>query len=555
MQEAPPPRIIDPLEFAKLAWPHIYFYDKQREIIYSVLENDETYVPAGNMLGKDFVAGFIIIYFFMTRFPCRVITTSVTAPHLDVLWGEMNRYIQECRFAIKREHGGPLIVNHYEIKRWLPTYQRDRKQIDSDGNFVLDEHGNKIVIGGDVAPLCYIKGVVTGSSSEGLSGHHVPNIGDGIKRALLVEDEASGCSDEVHKKGSAWFNSFLAIGNCWECNNHFKFAVKGRPGTTDKGGDIPRDDGKGFHRRIIKIKATDSPNVRRGLARKAMGLEPDDKIIVPGVKSWGQYQSNLKLWDDERIAIGLNAEFFEGAKSFLYPKAWLTLAEELGNARVHDLRRHAKAIGVDCAEGGDDTALVAVDEDGVIDLISEKTPDTSKIPKMVLDFMKQYRCLPENVFFDRGGGGYQHVSVLNRMGFKVKSVSFGEAASAVDHWKYFHSRKEKRIEAEEKTIYKNRRAEMYGTLRDIINPVYETGFGIAGKFVDLHQQMSPIPLVWDEGKLVVPPKSPRPFSKNEEDQTTLIQLIGHSPDELDALCLAVYGMTHKPVANVVRSMV
>ena len=42
----------DPIEFAKLLWPDIYFYPKQREIIRSVQEVDETFVPAGNMLGN-----------------------------------------------------------------------------------------------------------------------------------------------------------------------------------------------------------------------------------------------------------------------------------------------------------------------------------------------------------------------------------------------------------------------------------------------------------------------------------------------------------------------
>ena len=42
---------VDPIAFQKLLWPQVTFYDKQREIIYSVEDNDETYVPAGNMLG------------------------------------------------------------------------------------------------------------------------------------------------------------------------------------------------------------------------------------------------------------------------------------------------------------------------------------------------------------------------------------------------------------------------------------------------------------------------------------------------------------------------
>lgn len=522
-------KVIDPLVFKDIFWPEVYFYDKQKEIIYSVCDNYETVVPAGNMLGKDFVSGFIALYFFMTRYPCRILTTSVREDHLDVLWGEINRYIQTAKVAMKREDGGPLIVNHLEIRRWLP----ERKEI---------------------APLCYIKGTVCGTKAVGMSGHHIPHTGDGIPRTMCICDEASGLDDEVYKLVTAWSNRILTIGNCWSCENWFKYAVKGKPGTDDKGGDIKIEKEDRFYRKVIKIKAEDSPNVRFALSQIKAGIEPDDRVLVPGVKSWGEYQRNRKLWDPERQAVGLDAEFYEGAEVKLFPTAWLDIAEKIGEEHKNKINRRARAIGVDSAEGGDRTALCAVDEDGIIDLISEKTPDTSKIPQMVLDFMKRYSCPAENVLFDRGGGGYQHVCVLNNMGFKVRSVAFGETPNSVDHWKYFHTRKERRMEAEEKTIYKNRRAEMYGTLRDILNPAYETGFGIARRFVDIRQQLEPIPLWWEDGKLMLPPKHSKPDAK-DDNKVTMVKLIGRSPDEADSLVLAVYGMTHKPTNTMLGSMV
>ncbi len=42
---------LDPIKFANLMWPNVRFYNKQKEIIYSVRDNDETVVVAGNMLG------------------------------------------------------------------------------------------------------------------------------------------------------------------------------------------------------------------------------------------------------------------------------------------------------------------------------------------------------------------------------------------------------------------------------------------------------------------------------------------------------------------------
>jgi hypothetical protein len=41
----------DPIAFARELWPSVVFYREQEEIIYSVVENDETFVPAGNMMG------------------------------------------------------------------------------------------------------------------------------------------------------------------------------------------------------------------------------------------------------------------------------------------------------------------------------------------------------------------------------------------------------------------------------------------------------------------------------------------------------------------------
>jgi hypothetical protein len=46
-----------PLKLAAVLWPHVTFYREQKAIIESVWANDETFVPAGNKLGKDFVAG------------------------------------------------------------------------------------------------------------------------------------------------------------------------------------------------------------------------------------------------------------------------------------------------------------------------------------------------------------------------------------------------------------------------------------------------------------------------------------------------------------------
>jgi hypothetical protein len=190
----------DPLAFAECFWPHVTFYRQQREIILSVRDNDETYVVAGNGLGKDFVSGFIVLHFFLTRSPCRIITTSATDRHLNVLWGEMGRFIQTCRFDLDATHGGPLIINQRKL----------RKMVD-----------------GKECKMSYVEGIVAGPDTmEAMGGHHDP-IGDPrCPRSLFIGDEASALHDDYYKKASPWFKRALFIGNAWPCNNFFRKHVK-----------------------------------------------------------------------------------------------------------------------------------------------------------------------------------------------------------------------------------------------------------------------------------------------------------------------------------------
>jgi phage terminase large subunit len=193
-----------PLEFAKLLWPHgftqtpqgdpIWLYREQRRILQSIVENDETIVPAGNMLGKDFVGGFVAVWFFMTRTPCRIITTSVKDDHLRVLWGEIGRFIQSSKYPLTHDKGGPLIVNHRDI----------RKIVDLKS--------------GIPCQISYLRGMVS-EKGEGMAGHHAAH-------TLCIIDEASGVDDLVYNQQGTWSQKLLAIGNPNPCANWFKKAVK-----------------------------------------------------------------------------------------------------------------------------------------------------------------------------------------------------------------------------------------------------------------------------------------------------------------------------------------
>ena len=190
-----------PLQLAKAFWPQYSFYGKQVEIIESVRDNAETYVPAGNMLGKDFVSAFIVLWFFISRYQMdkntnwvRIITTSVNEKHLGILWGEIGRFIATSKYPLTHNLGGPLYVTHQEIR---PAHELD-------------------LTGGNTGN--YMRGQVA-ATEEAFQGHHAVN-------TLLVVDEASGVQDWVYTMSSTWAKRMLIIGNPHQCNNFFRRGVR-----------------------------------------------------------------------------------------------------------------------------------------------------------------------------------------------------------------------------------------------------------------------------------------------------------------------------------------
>lgn len=505
--------MIDPIRFAKTLWPDVTFFREQQQVIRSVEENDETFVPAGNMLGKDFVAGYIALYFFLTRYPARVITTSVKDDHLRVLWGEIGRFIQTCRFPLDVNSGGPLIINHRDIRR---------------------------LVKGARCPISYLRGMVS-ERGEGMAGHHA-------RHTLMIIDEASGVDDLVYTQGDTWSKRKLVIGNPNPCVNFFYKGVKG--------GDIQAGDNGHYHRKVIRIRAEDSPNYRYAAAQKGSGQTITHEEIVPGVISYRECLKRRALWDEIRQCIGLDGEFYEGAEVLLFPPDWLNRAERRKHSRVGEC-----AMGVDSAMGGDNTSWAVADRSGLIYLHSEKTPDTNVIVGKTLALMRRYNVQPHNILFDAGGGGKPHADRLRAQGYKVRSIGFGESVLQEPKTGMTVISERKKLK-EQKYVYKNRRAQLYGILRSLL----EDGvFSLPKEILNrkrpdggpsLREQLVPVPLWYDEeGRMYLPPKQRSSHLREKTDsKPTLVEIIGCSPDESDALVLAVFGLFHRPAKAVAGSI-
>jgi hypothetical protein len=505
---ADPVNVADPLRLAARLWPGVRLYSRQREILQSVWENDETFVHAGHELGKDFVGALAVLLFFLSRHPCRVVTTSADYSQLEsVLWGEIRRFIQTAAVPLEREKGGPLVVNHLHLRK---------------------------VVDGRVDATSYVLGRVA-AKGEGLQGHHVADTGDGVPRTLFAVDEASGVDDLSYNAADTWARRKLVVGNPYPCQNFFRRGVK--EGTRHS------EDGRRCWRRVLKIAGEDSPNVALGLMEKRHGGRPSGKVILPGVLSWDQYEKRLATWDSVRLCVGIHGEFWEGAELLLLPPSWLNAAEDRARA-LEGVPREARAVGCDPGEGGADTAWSVVDHLGLIEQTSMPTPDTSVIVGQTLALMHRHGVRAEDVAFDRGGGGKQIADQLRSQGYDVRTVAFGEAASPEPH-RGPAGFTERRDAREQRTAYVNRRAEMYGTLRDLLDPSREgPGFAIPARYTELRRELAPIPLLYDqEGRLRLPPKNRQ--GAGTGGGPTLVELVGHSPDRADSLALACWSMLNK----------
>lgn len=285
-------------------------------------------------------------------------------------------------------------------------------------------------------------------------------------------------------------------------------------------------------------------------------MTPTNTEVVPGVLSWAEYQKRLATWDEVRQCIGLRAQFWEGRESLLFPPLWLNTSEERARALV-GYQRKAMALGCDPGEGGDPTAWAVVDERGLLDLETLATPDTAVIPNHTLALMRKWNIPAERVLFDRGGGGYQHACTLNERGYGVRSIGFGEGLEPEPKRgkRPLHERRE--VKAERYT-YLNRRAQMYGQLSVLLDPDLQGSdntllpgfsgpFALPGQFHELRRQLAKIPRLYDgEGRLYLPPKRPRPGTR----QKSLLEIIGRSPDEADAVVLALHALIHELVTRV-----
>lgn len=193
-----------------------YWY-RQGEICESVRDVPVTLVPAGNMVGKSFVAAGLILWFLAHHRNGMVLCTAPTQVQLqEVLWKEVERAYQNSRIPL----GGRILRSPH-----------------------------KIDLGGGWQALAY-----STTKTERLSGHHAGDF-------LAVLDESSGVEPEiVEAVDSCNPSRLLMLGNPLRPDGPFYERCQ----TAEANPDNPDV-------RLIRIPSLESPDIhqersKRGLA-------------------------------------------------------------------------------------------------------------------------------------------------------------------------------------------------------------------------------------------------------------------------------------------------
>jgi len=511
----------DPCGFVHRFWPHVGLAPYQREILESVRDNAETWVHSANKMGKSFVAALAAVWWFTTR-RGRVIVTARSGRHLKlVLWPEIKSLLRTTCV----DDGG----------RWR-RFDFGFRQLEQ---FVYWPPGPN----GKSDERYYIAGLLQ-NEEESFQGLHLPTLGDGTPTVLAIVDEASNQERWLYDAISSYAHRILEIGNPTHAEGKFYEVCRARDQR------LAGPGGRLF-RKVLHVGGEQSPNVtagRRWEADRSSTRLERPPTIIPGILSYEQFLERKAHWSAHQVRTRLWGLFPDEGAGRLFPAEWLDAAQRLGRSLAEHRaqggpRRSGRpyALGVDVSQGGGDlTAWVVLGRYGVRKLLVRETPNTAEIAGQTIRLMRAFRIAPAWVAFDAGGGGKQIADLLRDRGFEeLLDVTFGAAA-------------------DDPRKYKNKRAELYGELREALAPRrrverllatplehWPRGASCLALPPDdalLREDLAVLPLLRDaEGRLRLPPKDkPSRQTSSHRERSVRELLGGRSPDRGDALALAWY---------------
>ena len=420
-------------------------WERQLEILESVVQNSETNVVSGHGIGKDWLAARIVAWWICTRQGVAITTAPKDDQVRTILWGE-----------IRAAHEGALAVLGGTLLPSDPLWR--------------------------VGPKWYAKGMV-GRDVNALQGFHAANV-------LVVEDEAAGLADFVFESVESCATGdndrILRIGNP-KCGPNHPFAK------------ACRDPDLAGARRTIRVKSTETPNYVEG------------RDVIPGLASRRWVERQEKKYGKQSAIYGatVEARFPPAASDGLIGYEHIQAARDRLEAGVEG--GETIRLGLDCARFGDDLtscwACDGVRAWRVFRLAKAKGTEIAK----------------------------RAVMAATDLGAVSVAIDVGSITGAVDGVYDLQDRGEAPAELEvyenqfgaastEPTEHQNRRTELYWRLRDWLRD--EAAFD---PDEDVEEEILAPTYKWSGRSKILEPKD------------KIKARLGRSPDDGDALALAVAG--------------
>lgn len=240
----------------------------------------------------------------------------------------------------------------------------------------------KVDLGGGWQALAY-----STTKVERFSGHHATDL-------FAILDEASGVADEIYD----------AIASL----NPSRELLLGNP-LRPSGTFYDRCHANNPLANVIRISSLESPHIH--LERSPWGLA--DRTWLE--KARADYGEGSLWWTCHVLG-----EFPDSGVDSVIPGSWLELA-----GREHHTPSGPKRIAVDLAEGrgGDRSAVLVRDDNGVIDLWSSTTADFETTASRVALAAQRYEVSDSNISYDVSGIGADFANRLRQFGI-VSPVPF-----------------------------------------------------------------------------------------------------------------------------------
>jgi phage terminase large subunit len=326
-------------------------WHRQREIVRSVWEHKQTFVPTGQSVGKTYLAGRLALAFLYTQAlngeRTRVIVVGAKFDQLKMqTWNEVRTAYHDSRWPLGGElRARDLLLSKERQDSYIAIFGTDK------------------------------------DNPERIQGFHAPNL-------LIISEESSILDDKIAEALEACAtqenNHMLFIGNPIRLSGFFY----------DRCTDPNLDElkAKGL-RNVIRISTLEAP---------AHVADPD--WVEAKRIDWGE---DGPIWQSRILG-----QFPQAAEDAVIPFEAVEAA--CAEERLNYVRPDPddRAWAMDIARGGDDSALVRLDGDYLADVRARKTPNTEDAVDMCVEAWKDWQG--KGAIDENGLGGNPYDRLRNK---------------------------------------------------------------------------------------------------------------------------------------------